>query len=146
MEKVQSIFIRVAVTMLLLKAVKDLIEVLPINLEERICIEGQYSNIMTGGSMCFLNLDSEMDEEQSFLLHKYIYRNSMINQWCPNYGWSVCEKGHLTNGEIIECPDCGSNNISHYERVVGYLVRRDKVNPSRELEMLNRVRHQNIYI
>ena len=70
----------------------------------------------------------------------------MINQWAINFGWSICGDGHLNIGEVDECQKCGNNHLKYYERVVGYLVRRDKVNPSRELEMLNRVRHQNIYI
>jgi len=114
---------------------------LPIDLKERINIEGMFSDLLTGGSMCFINLDALMDEEQSLKLHEYIYKNSMINQWCLNYGWSVCGNKHLTVGEIDEC-HCGDTNIQHYERVVGYLVNRDKVNPAREIEMLNRVRHE----
>jgi anaerobic ribonucleoside-triphosphate reductase len=113
----------------------------PISIEERIKIEGMFSDKLTGGSMCFINLDGQMDEEQSLLLHKYIYENSMINQWAPNYGWSVCDKTHTTNGEIEECPQCESTDIKHYERVVGYLVDRNAVNHGRELEMLNRMRH-----
>jgi len=115
-----------------------------IDLEDRIWVEGQLSNMMTGGSMCFINLDSEMDEEQSLKLHKYIYQNSMINQWCPNYGWTVCKNGHLGSGELDKCLDCGSTDLLHYERVVGYLVNRDKVNPARELEMKSRVRHKQL--
>ena len=111
---------------------------LDVEMSERIKIEGMFSDLITGGSMCFINLDSIMDEEQSLKLHTYIYKNSMINQWCPNYGWSVCGDGHLTVGEIESC-HCGDNNIKHYERVVGYLVNRDKVNRAREIEMTTRV-------
>jgi ribonucleoside-triphosphate reductase len=118
---------------------------LPISLKERIRIEGRYSDQLTGGSMCFINVDSVMDEEQSLKLHRYIYKNSMINQWCLNYGWSICANKHLTVGEIDEC-NCGDTDIKHYERVVGYLVNRDKVNPAREIEMLNRVRHEQVYV
>lgn len=115
---------------------------LPINLEDRIQIEGLFSDKITGGSMCFVNLDKEMDEIQSLKLHKYIYENSMINQWCPNYGWTICNDcGNTEIGEIAECVKCKEHNLSHYERVVGYLVNRDVVNKGREKEMLNRVRH-----
>lgn len=114
----------------------------PISLKERIDIEGKFSDRLTGGSMCFINLDAVMDEEQSLALHKYVYNNSMINQWCPNYGWSVCEKNHSNIGDHEECPNCGSHKIEHYERVVGYFVNRENVNKAREIEMLNRVRHQ----
>ena len=115
---------------------------LPIKLEDRIRIEGMFSDKLTGGSMCFINLDKQMDEEQSLSLHKYIYENSMINQWAPNYGWNVCRHcGNSEVGEIEECPLCKSHEFYHYERVVGYLVNRDMVNKGREKEMLNRVRH-----
>lgn len=114
---------------------------LDIGLSERVKIEGMYSDLLTGGSMCFINLDCEMDEEQALKLHEYVYKNSMINQWCPNYGWSVCKNGHLTIGEINTC-HCGDTNIEHYERVVGYLVNRDKVNFARELEMLSRLTYE----
>ena len=113
----------------------------PISADKRIEIEGMFSDRLTGGSMCFINLDSAMDEEQSLQLHEYIYRNSMINQWCPNYGWSLCEDcKELMVGEHEECK-CGSFNIKYFERVVGYLVDRDVVNAGREVEMLNRVRY-----
>ena len=118
---------------------------LPIDLKERIRIEGKYSDLLTGGSMCFVNVDSVMDEEQSLKLHKYIYKNSMINQWCLNYGWNICSNKHLTVGEVKTCY-CGDTNIKHYERVVGYLVDRNKVNLAREIEMLNRVRHDVQYV
>ena len=114
---------------------------LDVELKERIRIEGMFSDLLTGGSMCFINLDTMMDEEQSLKLHTYIYENSMINQWCPNYGWCVCSNGHLTVGDIKEC-HCGETNIKHYERVVGYLVNRDKVNLAREFEMLSRITHK----
>lgn len=114
----------------------------PIKLEDRIRIEGMFSDKMTGGSMCFINLDKEMDEEQSLKLHQYIYKNSMINQWCLNYGWAVCSDCFSSQiGEPEECDECGSNELLHYERVVGYLVNRDVVNKGREKEMLNRIRH-----
>lgn len=113
----------------------------PISITDRVEIEGRFSDRITGGSMCFINLDSMMDENQSLLLHEYIYKNSMINQWCPNYGWSVCDDcSNRLVGEVDQCPQCGSMDISHYERVVGYLVKRDVVNEGRELEMLNRVK------
>lgn len=118
---------------------------LPVKLEERIRIEGIFSDKITGGSMCFINLDKEMDELQSLKLHQYVYQNSMINQWCPNYGWSVCSAcSNSMIGETDHCPKCDSNNINHYERVVGYLVNRDVVNSGREKEMLNRIRHPHI--
>lgn len=113
----------------------------PIKLSERIKIEGLFTDRITGGSMCFLNLDGEMDEEQSVKLHRYVYKNSMVNQWAPNYGWIVCEKGHSNIGEFEECPNCKSTNLKHYERVVGYFVNRDMVNEGRQTEMINRVRH-----
>ena len=112
----------------------------PTDLKTRLSIEGTFSDRITGGSMCFVNLDAMMDEEQSLTLHKYVYENTLVNQWCPNYGWSICSKAHLTCGEIDQC-HCGDINIDHYERVVGYLVKRDAVNHGREIEMLNRVRH-----
>jgi len=110
-------------------------------MKTRLNIEGTFSNRITGGSMCFVNLDAMMDEEQSLTLHEYVYKNSLVNQWCPNYGWSRCSNDHLTCGEIDQC-HCGDTNIQHYERVVGYLVKRNDVNQGREIEMLNRVRHQ----
>jgi len=113
----------------------------PTSLNERVKIEGMFSDKLTGGSMCFINLDGEMNEEQSLKLHKYIYQNSMINQWAVNYGWTVCDKRHSNIGEFDECPNCQSTNLSHYERVVGYFVNRENVNEGRQKEMLNRVRH-----
>ena len=116
---------------------------LPVPIDERIKIEGIFSDKLTGGSMCFINIDSMMDEEQSLLLHKYIYNNSMINQWCLNYGWTYCEEcSHLVVGERDHCGECESLKVKYFERVVGYLVSRDIVNRGREIEMLNRVRHK----
>lgn len=115
---------------------------LEIPLKKRIKIEGMFSDMLTGGSMCFLNLDSALDEEQSIFLHRYVYENSMINQWCPNFGWSVCPNGHNNIGDLKTCPDCGSNKLKHYERVVGYLVDRDVVNKGRKEEMENRIKHK----
>lgn len=114
---------------------------LPISVDERIQIEGIFSDKITGGSMCFVNLDHEMDRKQSYILHKYIYENTMINQWAPNYGWTVCKDGHSVIGEYDQCPTCKTPYVNHYERVVGYFVNRDVVNGGREVEMLNRHRY-----
>jgi len=115
---------------------------LPVPIHDRIRIEGELSDKLTGGSMCFVNLDAKMDEEQSYKLHKYIFTNSMLNQWAPNYGWSHCKScGETFVGEWDTCFQCFGDDIVYYERVVGYLVNRDVVNPGREIEMLNRVRH-----
>ena len=116
----------------------------PVTMKKRLEIESKFNDKLTGGSMCFINLDSIMDEQQSLALHKYVYENTMVNQWAPNYGWSVCDKGHSNIGEHDECKECGSHNMDHYERVVGYFVNRKNVNKAREIEMLNRVRHASV--
>lgn len=102
---------------------------------DRVRIEGELSNIMTGGSMTFLNLNKMLTPEQSVKFHERIMEISdkKLNQLCINYAFTVCTKCKKKwVGSYHSCPDCGmSKTIHHEERVVGYMVKTTDINENR---------------
>lgn len=91
-----------------------------IPLHERLNIESEYVSMLTGGSMTFVNLASELDEQQSLKFHERIIKNTEISQFAFNYGWSVCKKcSHTVTGFHEKCEKCGGE-YQHWTRVVGY--------------------------
>jgi len=98
---------------------------------KRVEIEGRMSSVLTGGSMTFLTLDRMLSPEQSMKFHDRVMEvsNKKINQFCINYGWSV-DSDHALVGNFNVCPECGKS-MKHFERVVGYMVDKDKINQPR---------------
>jgi len=104
----------------------------PIDIWKRVEIEGRLSKILTGGSMTFLHLGSAMDPDQSLLFHKRVMQRSggNLNQFCVDYGFSLCKKCNTKVVGRIEKCSCG-RPMRHYQRVVGYMVPESSVNRPR---------------
>lgn len=103
-----------------------------IDIWKRVEIEGKLSKILTGGSMTFLHLGSEMDQEQSLLFHERVMKKSgmNLNQFCVDYGWSLCKSCKTKVAGRVELCSCGKP-MRHYQRVVGYMVPESSVNRPR---------------
>lgn len=108
-----------------------------IPLHERLNIESDMCSSLTGGSMTFINLMDQMDEDSSLKMHSRIIRNTDIPQFCFNYGWSTCK----CSNEIGFREYCDNGHkMKHWTRIVGFLTCVEDTWPTvRQLELVDRI-------
>ena len=99
-----------------------------IDIFEKIRMHGKdyIGDYLDGGSAAHLNMDSHLSEAQ----YKYILKYA-AEQGCQyltfNIPNSECTKCHfITKVPISVCPKCGCEHLYTYDRVIGYLTRKDK--------------------
>jgi len=74
-----------------------------------------------GGSALHCNLENHLSKEQYLKLIDFAITNG-TNYFTFNIPNSKCENcGHIVKAPIVECPKCGSKDITQYTRVIGYL-------------------------
>lgn len=94
---------------------------------------------LDGGSAAHLNLDSHLSREQYLKIIKYA-----AEEGCKYFTFNVpnseCDDcGFITKHPITKCPKCGSNHISYYDRVIGYLTKITNWSKGRQIEQKTRV-------
>ena len=94
---------------------------------------------LDGGSAAHLNLEEHLDKEQYLKIIKYA-----AEEGCKYFTFNVpnseCDGcGFITKHPITECPKCGSNKISYYDRVIGYLTKISNWSNGRQIEQKTRV-------
>lgn len=97
---------------------------------------GEY---LDGGSACHVNLDSHLSVEQYRKLLKY-----SAEAGCQYFTFNVpnceCEDCHYIAKQPFEkCPKCGSDNVSLWERIIGYLTKIKNWSAGRQIEQKTRV-------
>ena len=75
---------------------------------------------MDGGSACHINLEEHLTEEQYRKLLTFAAKNG-----CKYFTFNVpnCECddcGYIAKQPFDKCPKCGSENISLYDRIIGW--------------------------
>ena len=83
----------------------------------------QFTKYLDGGSAAHINLAEHLSKEQykKMLLVAIKTGASYITYNIPN---TVCnECGHITKHMVYKCPKCGSEDVDHLTRVIGYLKR-----------------------
>lgn len=101
-------------------------------------------DMLDGGSAAHLNLDTHLNAPQYEKLLSYAAENGCkyLTFNVPN---SECEDcGFITKVPIHECPNCGSKNITLYDRVIGYLTAIKNWSKGRRLEQKTRIYHKEI--
>ena len=91
------------------------------------------------GSAAHINLDSHLTKEQYAKLLQYAAEVgcSYITWNIPNSECDDC--GFITKVPISKCPKCGSEHISYYDRVIGYLTKIKNWSTGRQIEQKTRV-------
>ena len=107
-----------------------------IDIFEKIRMHGNrfIGDFLDGGSAAHINMDSHLSKEQYKKVLKYAAEEGCqyLTFNIPN---SECKKCHfITKVPIIKCPQCGSEHIWYYDRVIGYLTRKDKWSAPRQEE------------
>ena len=92
-----------------------------------------------GGSALHCNLDSHLSKEQYLKLIDFAIKNgtSYFTFNVPNTKCNDC--GHIVKLPVHECPKCGSQNLTQYTRVIGYLRPVTSFGKDRQIEAAKRV-------
>lgn len=78
---------------------------------------------LDGGSALHLNLDDHLSEENALNLLN-IAAKTGCNYFCVNIRITICnECEHIDKRTLHQCSSCGSDNVDHGTRVIGYLKR-----------------------
>jgi ribonucleoside-triphosphate reductase len=98
-----------------------------------------FTKYLSGGVGCHINLDRHLSKEQYLQLMdvaiKYgttYYTYNVINSSCNDCG-------HIEKEKFDKCPVCGSENISDWTRVIGYLRPISAFEKARKIEASKRV-------
>ena len=91
-----------------------------------------------GGSALHCNLDEHLSKEQYLKLIDFAIHEG-TNYFTFNIPNSKCEDcGHIVKAPIKECPKCGSQNITWYTRIIGYLRPITSFSKDRQIEAAKR--------
>ena len=101
---------------------------------------------LDGGSAVHYNMDSYMTKEQ---YSKWIDVNAYVgvNYFCTNILITCCEEescGFINKTTEDHCTKCGSKNISHATRIIGFLKKIKNFSKARQEEAALRFYHKEI--
>lgn len=93
-----------------------------ISVLEKFRLQGKrFAGLMDGGVALHCNLDDHLSEKQYLKLIDYAIEQG-TSYFTFNIPNSECNDCHfITKRPIKECPKCGSNNITWWTRIIGYL-------------------------
>lgn len=103
---------------------------------------------LDGGAACHINLNDHLSSKQYYKLLKYAVKVG-CQYFTFNIPNSECEDCHyITKVPITKCHRCGSENISLWDRPIGYLSKIRNWSKGRQIEQKTRVyeREDNIKI
>ena len=87
-----------------------------------------------GGSALHCNLDEHLSKEQYLKLIDFAVQEG-TSYFTFNIPNSKCEDcGHIVKAPIKECPKCGSQNVTWYTKIIGYLRPISSFSKERKLE------------
>jgi anaerobic ribonucleoside-triphosphate reductase len=92
------------------------------DLLDRIKLQGIYDSHFSGGAICHLNVEEEIEDTETIeKLIEYSAKQGVI-YFAINYIISECKSGHITVTKNETCPICKEEIITRYTRVVGFLT------------------------
>lgn len=114
-----------------------------INTLDKIILHGnEIIKYLDGGSALHLNLE-ETPNKEGFI--KLIHATALAgcNYFCFNIRITICNDcEHIDKRTLYSCSKCGSENIDHATRVIGYLKRVSSYSSGRQNE--HRLRHYHL--
>lgn len=110
---------------------------------KRIQIEGELMSTVSGGAITHINLNEAIKNPSVMeKLITYVVRMG-VTHFAINYGFTTCDKGHTFPGLRDNCLECGSMDVSHLTRVVGYFVEVTNWHQKRqEIDFPNRTQYK----
>ena len=92
---------------------------------------------LDGGAAAHINLSEHLSSKQYQMLLEYA-ANVGCSYWTVNVPNAQCECGFITKHPISKCPKCGSEKITYYDRVIGYLTKVPNWSEGRRIEQKTR--------
>jgi len=84
-------------------------------------IDSEALKRLTGGGISHLNMERELTVDQLMAFIKFAAKVG-LEHYAFNPFLTYCENGHATLGREKKCKVCGSENVAHQTRVVGYFT------------------------
>lgn len=108
-------------------------------LAEKMQRDGQINSLMSGGSIVHNNIDGNITATQAKTLINKAVKSGM-EHFAMNATYIECKDcHHVHKGKFTKCPDCGSEKLDFYSRIIGYFSRIGGWSkPRRELDWPNR--------
>lgn len=99
----------------------------------------QTSEYCDGGSAAHINLEEHLSKTQYIKLIDFAVKQG-TNYFTFNIPNSKCETcKYIVKAPIVKCPKCGSENITYYTRVIGYLRPTKAFSKERQIEASKRI-------
>ena len=114
-----------------------------INVLDKIVLHGQDTiQYLDGGSALHLNLD-ETPSKESFVRLLHATAKAGCNYFCFNIKITICNHcNHIDKRTLHYCSKCGTQEVDHGTRVIGYLKRISNFSSARQNE--ERLRHYHL--
>ncbi|UOF01530.1 anaerobic ribonucleoside-triphosphate reductase [Bdellovibrio reynosensis] len=97
---------------------------------------------LDGGSALHLNLEEKLTGDGFYKLIKAAALSG-CNYWCVNIKITICnECEHIDKRTLHLCSKCGSEDVDHATRVIGYLKRISNFSAARRKEAAQRFYHK----
>jgi ribonucleoside-triphosphate reductase len=105
------------------------------NTLDKIILHGnEIIKYLDGGSALHLNLE-EAPNKEGFIKLIHATAKAGCNYFCFNIKITICnECEHIDKRTSYYCPECGSENVDHGTRVIGYLKRVSSFSSGRQKE------------
>lgn len=113
-----------------------------LNALDKMDLHGQeMMQYLDGGSALHLNLEEKLTEEGFYKLITAAAQSG-CNYWCVNIKITICNVcDHIDKRTLHQCVKCGSENVDHATRVIGYLKRISNFSAARRKEAAERFYH-----
>jgi ribonucleoside-triphosphate reductase len=115
---------------------------------DRITLHGNnyIGDYLDGGSSAHINLDSHLDKKQYEKILKFAAEKgcSYLTFNVPNCECKDC--GYIAKQPFDKCPKCGSENVSLWDRIIGYLTEIKNWSKGRQIEQKTRIYSKNVEV
>ena len=93
-----------------------------VDIFDRIKVAGMLDSLATGGAITFLNIDGPMSREHARIIVNLAVKHGMTH-FAPNPCITICNDcGKKEWRNRKSCSACGSLNVDHLTRIIGYFV------------------------
>lgn len=90
---------------------------------DRTRVQGVYDKLSSGGSILHItHKEKEPLTKEQYKALIELNKKLGVSYFAVNYSYSICDKNHQLIGDFDICPICGSDKITKYSRVAGFIT------------------------